>query len=158
MSDVCCVNLLLSADLSDPSKFTSQMRKESKSPGTPLRPSIKRHGTVIRFSETKRQSSMNLNKSMGSVGLANMKLKGGEGGRAVSHPNFPVQGGSRISLGSVSTPLDEKDEGGLTEVSVELDSCVSSMELVQLQLDKTSEAWHNSGGDWLGGLHMSLVL
>ena len=120
--------LLFFTDLSDPSKFTNQMKKESKQPSTAAaRPSIKRHGTIIRFSDTKRQSSMSL------------KSAGGVGGRAGSHPNLPLQAGSRLSLGSISTPMEDREEPWTTEVSVELDSCVSSIELVQLQLDKTCE-------------------
>ena len=106
------------ADLSDPSKFTNQIKRESRL-NFAARPSIKRHGTSLRFSENNRSTSVPAMKS----------------------------NSSRPTKLSMSSSPDEVDHGEKTfEVSVELDSCVSSIELVQLQMDKSCEFMKAAGG------------
>ena len=89
-------------DLSDPSKFTTQMKKES-STSVVAHPSIKRHGTSIRFSDHTRPT-LRTTQSMDK-----------------DHADKGKEGACESML----------------EVSVELESCVSTLELIQLPMDKT---------------------
>lgn len=75
------------------------------------RPSIKRHATSIRFGENCRTPSRKRIKS---------------------------------ALETATNPTTPGEEGGglcedTCEISVEMESCVSTLELVQLQMDKSGE-------------------
>lgn len=100
-----CISILY---LSDPSKFTNQMKRESKM-GAVGRPSIKRHGTSIKFNDSSTRLARRRIKSAAAT-LSSDEEGGGEGG-----------------------PCEDT-----CETTVELESCVSTLELVQLQIDKAS--------------------
>ena len=76
-----------------------------------VRPSIKRHNTAIRLTD-----SLNTSQTAQSRRRIHSTMDG------------PSKGGS-------TTPGEGKD-GDSFEVSVETDSCVSTLELVQLPMDK----------------------
>ncbi len=116
-------------DLADPSKFTTQMRRESKH-NLVAHPSIRRHGTSVRFSDS------SIRHKGGSTAAS---MYGGP--KHMSQPALKNLDESRESVASC---------GKGCEVSVELESCVSSIELVQIQLDKLCE-FGGRGGRGRGG-------
>ena len=113
----CCIS-----DLSDPSKFTNQMKRECKSPTVP-RPSIKRHNTSIRFSDNLKQ----LQPPASGSGPSRRRIQSAK------------DGATKVQRPSTSGEEEECEGGDTFEVSVEMESCVSALELVQLQMDKLGE-------------------
>lgn len=92
------------------------MKRESKvnlSSG----PSIKRHGTEIRFGEHLRPTRR----------------------RIKSGPSSISQGVGSAEEGPKEGPKEGGDGGNAYKVSVELESCVSSLKLVRLQMEKDGE-------------------
>ncbi len=101
-------------DLSDPSKFTNQLKRESKM-NMVVRPSIKKHATSIRL--------------VGSEKPTRRRIKSAMDGHR---------------LGGMGSPTEERDcdsagELGSVEVSVEMESFISTLELVQLQMEGGGE-------------------
>ena len=94
------------------------MKRESQdpNPNMVLRPSIKRHGTSIKLNEN---SVTTTSRQSDDQGLS----------RTHSHPILPIHESTAAG--------EEKCQMG--DVCVELESCVSSMELIQLQLNKFCE-------------------
>ena len=105
--------------MADPTRFTRQMKRESQlCLNVSRKPTIKRHATSMAFT-----------------------VKGKEGGQS---PSKPVHSAKMISNTprTLSQPQfvaasvkAEEECGGMVTLS-ELDSCVSAIEIVQLQLDK----------------------
>ena len=109
------------ADMADPSRFTRQMKRESQlSLAEPRKATIKRHATSMAFSVKVKEGAESPTKRVQSAKMFTTTP------RAQSQPHF--------TAAAVNT--DEHD--GMITLS-ELDSCVSALEIVQLQLDKQSE-------------------
>lgn len=104
--------------MADPTKFTRQMKRESQmSLHMPRKATIKRHATSMAFSVKYKevQSTKRIVQSSKSFTSAP---------RAQSQPQF-----------TAAAIEEEDDHDGMVTLS-ELDSCVSALEIVQLQLDK----------------------
>ena len=101
---------LAAPDLSDPSKFTNQIKRESRM-NLAARPSIKRHSTSIRLTDAQKPSRRRI--------------------QSAKDVTSPVRGGSLSPLDETECTSGEK----AVEVLVAMDSCVSTLELVQLQME-----------------------
>ena len=109
------------ADMADPSRFTRQMKKESQLPLVELRKAtIKRHATSMAFSIKVEERAQSPTKRTQSAKVFTTTS------RALSQPH--------LTAAAVNT----EEHDGMVTLS-ELDSCVSALEIVHLQLDKHSK-------------------
>ena len=109
------------ADMADPTRFTRQMKRESQLSLAELRKvTIKRHATSMAFSVKIKEGEQSPTKRVQSAKMFTTAP------RAQSQPHF--------TAAAVTT----EEHNGMVTLS-ELDSCVSALEIVQLQLDKQCE-------------------
>ena len=109
------------ADMADPSRFTRQMKRESQlSLVEPRKATIKRHATSMAFNVKPREGSQSPTKRVQSAKVFTISP------RAQSQPRF------------TSSTVNTEEHDCMVTLS-ELDSCVSALEIVQLQLDKHSK-------------------
>lgn len=105
--------------MADPTKFTRQMKRESQlSLQVVRKATIKRHATSLAFTAKAREGSQSPTKGVQSAKMFQTT------NRAQSQPQFV----------EAATKVEEEHDGMMT--LSELDSCVSALEIVQLQLDK----------------------
>ena len=113
--------LFIHADMADPTRFTRQMKRESQlSLGEIRKVTIKRHATSMAFSVKIKEGEQSPTKRVQSAKMFTTAP------RAQSQPHF--------TTAAVTT----EEHNGMVTLS-ELDSCVSALEIVQLQLDKQCE-------------------
>lgn len=111
------------ADMADPTKFTRQLKRESQMTlQVSRKATIKRHATSLAFTVKTREGSQSPTKAVQSAKAFPVTT------RAQSQPHFV----------SAATKVVEEERDGMVTLS-ELDSCVSALEIVQLQLDKQCE-------------------
>ena len=108
--------------MADPTKFTRQMKRESQMTlNVSRKPTIKRHATSMAFTVKGKEGGPSPTKSAPSAKMISNTP------RTLSQPQFAA----------ASAKAEEENDGMIT--LSELDSCVSALEIVQLQLDKQSK-------------------
>lgn len=115
-------------DMADPTRFTRQMKRESQlSLHESRKTTIKRHATSLAFSVKVKEGGQSPTKRVQSAKMFTTTLTP----RAHSQPQFEA----------ATEKVEEHD--GMVTLS-ELDSCVSALEVVQLQLDKQCKCSTNN--------------
>lgn len=118
---MCAFSCMHYADMADPTRFTRQMKRESQlSLVESRKATIKRHATSMAFSIKVKEGAQSPTKRVQSAKMFTTTP------RAQSQPHF--------TAAAVTT----EEHDGMVTLS-ELDSCVSTLEVVQLQLDNQCE-------------------